>query len=626
MSESYDSRLKEINERYERLAKELEKNKLEAIFGLKTAIKFINYNDHNMTRKNKKLNVLIDKLQNRRFSPIGDSRNKALNGLKKELKMEREVAQTLSNTWEIKKELKNNAHQYLINMDEDSKRRTIDEMAKNIANSPIDAAEEYASAYLKAVHKLESLNKEKNKELSTLRTESIREAQQLAKKEAEASPQSTGYDSRLTSRQTASYSTPVTSQTRETPAYNAAERNPRLERVAIPISTTTNQSIQRELEDALSKRQLYMDYDFAKRIITHFEQEEQVKYSGDFYSKNNIQDIYHLYMLTTKDTSIFSKLEEAIDLYVTIVEMGDLTINIVVKDLLNGKKYEHSKISEFMNRLEPHNALDNYDALVAKYLRLYDKLSDLDKSRVDEIAKLRVDYRKKFNISGTTGADVASYEDLKRIINEKIMNKYLRDHIIQSNYKGNGEFSSNFEDNFIYSLRYMTADEITSFYIGYKESRKSDLRSSSEDTPEMVEKKMEARRIEDTATQRLFASAIRKKMNLRTDLKSDEEKEKNAEFELVAICKDYLQEKPLFPLQYVKLSEVPEKYARERIESKEAIGGAYRRSHRVRRVRGLPLVTQVARMMNYAKLKELAHKEVLTPEEITKVDGMYRRP
>ncbi len=620
MSESYDSRLKEINERYERLTKDLKKDKLEAIFGLKTAIKFINYKENNMTRKNKKLNELINNLQNRRFSPIRDSRDIALNGLKKELEMEREVAQTLNNIGEIKKELRNNAQQYLINMDEESKSRTINEMARNIANSPIDAAEKYADAYLNAVHRLEGLNKEKSKELSVLQTESIREAQQLAKQEGEVSSQSTGYDSRSTSRQTTPYSTPVTSQTRENPAYNAAERNPRLERVATPISTTTNQSIQRELEDALSKRQLYIDYDFAKRIITHFEQEEQVKYSGDFYSKNNIQDIYHLYMLTTKDTSIFSKLEEAIDLYVTIVEMGDLTINIVVKDLLNGKKYEHSKISEFMNQLEPHNALDHYDAIVAKYLRLYNKLSDLDKSRVDEIAKLRVDYRKKFNISGTTGADVASYEDLKRIINEKIMSKYLRDHIIESNYKGNGEFSSNFEDNFIYSLRYMTADEITTFYIRYKESRKSDLRFSSEYTPEMREKSMEARRIEDAAIQRLFASAIRKKMDVRTDLKSEEERLENEEFELVAICKDYLHEKPLFNLQSIKPSEVPEEYASDRIKTGEVFNAATRRYY------NLPKLNQMVERLNWEKLKRrMSNNRVLTPEEQVQVGGMFRR-
>lgn len=625
MSESYDSRLKEINKRYERLTADLEKDKLKAIFGLKTAIKFITYKEHNMTRKNKKLNNIINNLQNRIFSPVVDSRNIALNSLKKELKEERKVAQTLSNRREIIKELGNNAHQYLINMDEDSKRRTIEEMARNIAYNPIDAAENYAEAYLNAVHRLEGLNKEKNKELRALRMESIREAQQLAKEKAEASPQSTGYDSRLTSRQTTPYPTPVTSQTMETPAYNGAEGDSRLERVAPPISTTTNQSIQRELEDAVSKKKLYMEDDFAKRIITHFEQEEQRKYSGDFYSKKNIQDIYHLHMLTRKDTSDFSKLEEAIDLYVTIVEMGDLTINIVVKDLLNGKNYEHSKISEFMNKLEPHNALDNYDELVAKYLRLYDKLSDLDKSRVDEYAKAKVDYRKKFEISGTTGADVASYEDLKRIINKKIISEYLRDRIIESNYKENGEFSSKFEDNFIYSIRYMSADEIASFY---KAIKKSDSLSSLEDTPEM-----EARRIEAAAIQRLFASAIREKMNLRTDLKSDDEKQKNAELVLVAICKDYLEEKPLFPLQYVKLSEVPEEYARGRITSKEVTGDAFRRSKRVsggalrrsKRVRGLPLVTNVFQMMDYARLKELAKKDVLTPEEIKEVDGMYRR-
>ena len=628
MSESYDSRLKEINKRYERLTAGLEKDKLKAIFGLKTAIKFITYKEKNMTRKNKKLYGLINNLQeDRRFSPIGDRRIKALNGLKNELEMEREVAQTLSNRGEIIKELRNNAHQYLINMDEDSKRRTIEEMARNIAYNPIDAAEKYAEAYLNAVHRLEGLNEEKNKELRALQAAIKIEAQQLAKNEAEASPQSTGYDSRLTYRQTASYPTPVTPQTPapETPAYNGAERNPQLERVATPISTATNQSIQRELEAAVYNRQLYMDYGFAKRIITHFKQAEQVEYSGDFYSERNIQDIYHLHMLTTKDNSTFPKLEEAIDLYVTIVEMGDLTINIVVKDLLNGKNYEHSKISEFMNKLEPHNALDNYDELVAKYLRLYDKLSDLDKSRVDEYAKAKVDYRKKFEISGTTGADVASYEGLKRIINEKIISEYLRDRIIESNYKENGEFSSKFEDNFIYSIRYMSADEIASFY---KAIKKSDSRSSLEDTP-----KMEARRIEAAAIQRLFASAIRKKMNSKTDLKSDDEKQKNAEFELVAICKDYLKEKPLFPLQYVKLSEVPEEYARGRITSNEVTGDAFRRSKRVsggafrrsKRVRGLPLVTNVFQMMDYARLKELATKDVLTPEEIKEVDGMYRR-
>ena len=152
----------------------------------------------------------------------------------------------------------------------------------------------------------------------------------------------------------------------------------------------------------------------------------------------------------------------------------------------------------------------------------------------------------------------------------------------------------------------------------YKAIKKSDSRSSLEDTP-----KMEARRIEAAAIQRLFASAIRKKMNLRTDLKSDDEKQKNAELELVAICKDYLEEKPLFPLQYVKLSEVPEEYARGRITSNEVTGDAFRRS---KRVRGLSLVTIVFQMMDYAKLKELAKKDVLTPEEIKEVDGMYRRP
>ena len=96
----------------------------------------------------------------------------------------------------------------------------------------------------------------------------------------------------------------------------------------------------------------------------------------------------------------------------------------------------------------------------------------------------------------------------------------------------------------------------------------------------------------------------------------------------------YLKEKPLFPLQYVKLSEVPEEYARGRITSNEVTGDAFRRSKRVsggafrrsKRVRGLPLVTNVFQMMDYARLKELATKDVLTPEEIKEVDGMYRRP
>ena len=80
MGESYDSRLKEINKRYEGLTKDLEKDKLKAIFGLKTAIKFINYKEHTMTRKNNKLNAVI--LLSHIGIECGDKNNLTLNMFK----------------------------------------------------------------------------------------------------------------------------------------------------------------------------------------------------------------------------------------------------------------------------------------------------------------------------------------------------------------------------------------------------------------------------------------------------------------------------------------------------------------------------------------------------------------
>ena len=90
------------------------------------------------------------------------------------------------------------------------------------------------------------------------------------------------------------------------------------------------------------------------------------------------------------------------------------------------------------------------------------------------------------------------------------------------------------------------------------------------------------------------------------------------ERELVAVCRDFLHEQPLFPLNYIKQSEVEEGYASKRVEDTNAVSEAKRRYY------GMGKLKQVISILKFGRLKDLGEKETLTDDELTSVKGMFK--
>ena len=603
-------------EYYLRERKRLEDKQVLAILGLKVAVDFIQFSEKNVERQKKKIEELIYKMQ-KETTYKGKQAKKST--LVKELSKEKS-SQKYTSMYDVKRAVEKKIERFTVKLEYREKQTVIDNIARKVSSDPVAAAISFASDYTNTIYQIEQLaerQKEDAKQQAAKKEEERRkkqEEQQRKQRQEELSSR------RAESYPKETYRTPSYSSDYPRETYTTSYSSPSYERPTQP-PIMTQESIQRELDKKLAQGDEYLEYRLRRQIEKHYEEADGIQYHGQFYGSDNIEAIYKFYVLSTKEDSYYSVTMK----YGKIVEMAILAADIAYKDLMNGRNYENTKMAGFMRQFDPHGTLNRYEAAQEKYLKFYNKLNDKEKSQIDKYAEKFNDYRQQFHILGKSGKDIATVEQIKKVVNGKIRNDYLNKNIINLHYDGNGRFKNGFEQHFKYSLQYMSEEEIASLYYAIR-NKERDYRYIPENASNEEREKLNKLYVERiSAIQELCAEVIRDRLNKnKKSIDWDNEQEKVAyltqrERDLVAICQDYFHEQPLFTLYYIKESQVKKGYGTERVESTKAITEARRRYY------GMSKLQQVIAKLDFKKLTELSQKETLTEEELSRVGTMFRR-
>ena len=144
--------------------------------------------------------------------------------------------------------------------------------------------------------------------------------------------------------------------------------------------------------------------------------------------------------------------------------MGILAVDIVFKDLMNGRFQSTTKMAEFMSQFKPHETLERYEKAYNEYIKYYNRLNAKEKEKVDNFAAKFEDYRKKFGISGTSGKDIATVGDIKKVVNRQVRKAYIDEREYDNYINEHNEVRFDNIDSFYYSLKYMDVEEIADLY------------------------------------------------------------------------------------------------------------------------------------------------------------------
>ena len=583
MSESYLSELERIDKFYEAEEKRLEDRESLSILGLELAVQRMNFDSRTAKKQKEKVDDLITAM---RFQTRYKKKVAKKEALVKELLKEKEKNNAVYgiSILALEEEIERRVRKRKLYNDSSRYSEYLDRMVKKICSNPLTAALEFIDEYMNTAFDLENLYTEKQKEIEKAGSKvySVKKAKEEPDYESET----------------------YTSRTSTAADYDYEEVRKEPPRV-------TKESIQKEIDDELAKGNEYLDDSLLIKIVDFYSKTDNLIYFGEFYEKNSISNIYKFYVLSNTANT----LSRPIDRYEKMMDMGLLAIDIIFKDLMNGKLYQKTNMAKFMDQFDQHGTLERYEKAREQYIKLYRGLNSREKKRVDDYANGFEGYRKTFGIHDISGDNLATSEQIKKVVNARIRERYLEDNIIDRYYKVDGYFNPDFHVNFNYSLKYMSVEGIVGLFFELKNRKRESFGYYEHEEP--YEKEI-------GAVQRLFADAIRRRIgdnDKNFDIEEEREKEeylKEQEKDLVGICKDYLHEEPLFPLTYIKVTDVKDGYGKQRVESGVAVQEAKRRYF------GLSKLQQVVAILDFRKLKSLAKKKSLTDEEIAQVGRMFR--
>lgn len=366
--------------------------------------------------------------------------------------------------------------------------------------------------------------------------------------------------------------------------------------------------------------------DYYKKLGNNSSNRFDFYYPNHFYNQRNVNDIFNFYSLSKSENT-----NTAFGIamrYYNLVRLGELAANITYADLISGNDYyaESTEFAKFIEQFEPRRVLEIYEKKQNEYIKMYKSLSDIMKDDVAHIIKTwswanSLDkYQKKYGVelrhNELMGSKVATVNQIKKVINNRIANNYLSrgekgysfwekpllQFIPEYNLVGDG-----FVRNSIgYSLKHMSAKEIANLYL-----------------------KLRGNYSHKDRLQLLFAKLIRDRMvgSREVDklaIGEDNNKEYLIQIEkdLVAICKDFFNETPAFETKFIKTSDVKSGYAHEKITASEEFQKAERRYY------NMPKFMQALSAIDMIRLEALSEKIPtgnLSPEEYDEVYNMFRR-
>jgi len=609
----YDEELKRLNEK-----KDL------AVVGMRFALKYVKFKEKNQERAKKAVAAIIDKiLQAEKYT---DKRKKVALLNKKLADQEKVYGLSL---FQIEKELSEYARRcHIAWTNKDSYSYTtgkIESMAGEIAKDPTAALLKYASDYTTAIYNIEQTRERRQAEAQREREEEARRKEEEAKKRRmEAEKQKAAQQ--LAEQRRREYSTRTNEPTYGSSNYGTSSYTPSYTSSSYGTSSydrttpthVSEEYIQRKVQEELAKGTRSLNYTLINQIQESYKRLDGITYYGGLYSSSGLEDVYSYYVMTGEEkvspVSYYAVRE--------IMEMGTLAVSVVFKDLMTAYAYNTTHMARFMEQFEPHKALERYQKAYDRYMNYYNRLNAKERSQVDTAAAKNERYFEFFHLYGKTGRDIATVDDIKRVVNAQIKEKYVDTPIISDNFDNYNDFKPSFPANFRYSLQYMSVTEIASLYkaVMYKRDNYYISGDLSEEERARIYKIREEK---GAKIQELFADAIRNRLtNIRVpgDLKDEQAKAEylnKRERDLIAICRDYFHEEPKFAVSQKNLTSVKEGYGEQRVETAEALAAAERRYF------GMNKLEQVLAGMNFRRLREYGKKDTLTPEEMARVKKMF---
>jgi hypothetical protein len=278
-------------------------------------------------------------------------------------------------------------------------------------------------------------------------------------------------------------------------------------------------------------------------------------------------------------------------------------------------------LRSFINSFKPYNALMRYEGARVRWLKKYKHLNNKNKQIVNSAAESQEEYRKMFNIFGKTGADIATEEDIIRVVNSRVR-KHLRENSPFNHIdRGLGNsFNLEYRSKFYNMVQYMSIEEIASLYHSTVNDYSSSYYRFSRNYSEEQKTTATANFEQQIANfQELCASVISSKLTSGIKNTNNEKEEEQSEKDFISICREILGEEPKLDIYRAKTKFVTQDYSKKRIASARAITEAKRRYY------GMNKFNRTVAILSKRKLERLNKKELLSKSQIEQVDNMFRR-
>ena len=229
-----------------------------------------------------------------------------------------------------------------------------------------------------------------------------------------------------------------------------------------------------------------------------------------------------------------------------IITMGKMLPGVLYNKIVDGTDTLESKDGQ-------GDVLKRYEKARNTWLKTYKSLNKNKKAKADAMFSNETKYLGVFGIAIPTADSIASVDDIKKLVNDKIMKETINGKIFEKiKLDQNGSYSLEAQKQIDNITKYMSDEEVGYLYTTMaNKKREMDLNNVSKlQTDE--QKKAFAKKcdMEDINLQKMFAEAITKRTFKSKYKPKSDVYHVQRERALMENCQKYLGNKPLFDLPY----------------------------------------------------------------------------
>ncbi len=464
----------------------------------------------------------------------------------------------------------------------------------DICMDPLKTITEYAEKYITEIQRKQMLAEREEEKKAKAKEQEERKSNDLNR--------TSNHSSIETSRSTYTYNEP---------------KKPRKEYYS-------EDNIKRIADDLLDSNKDYSYFEESKiedliRSCAKTDGKEEASYLySDYDGQAAIKTMYKFFKYSDKKR----KPSDITSEYEKMVKMGTLASEIAFNNLLAPRRIYSTALNMLINRFQPNQALNRYAGARTRWIKKYKHLNNKNKEIVDSIAKSKDEYRKMFNIHGTTGLDIATVDDIKALVNKRVREYILKNNpFYHMDSIGNkNDLNMDYKGKFERMVQYMSLEEIASLYHSVISKKEELNRYSKAIIKDENELKLfnENEKQKEANFQVFVANVISNRLVDHFDVNDDKEMEQHYR-DIVSICREVLGEEPKSSYYQSKTKTVSKEYSKQRVETVKAIKSAERRYY------GMTKFQRVVAILVNRKLNRLRGKELLNERQLNQVNNMFRR-